>query len=299
MRLSATAAIAAAIVAAFVLGRRDSAVPAATPAGGAPVGATATAIATTGPAAAHEFLGVILARVSADLAPRFPGRLKDVAVRLGDRVATGGVIAVLEVPALRSDLRAAEAALNTAAIEQTLSAVELSEADERLARSKALSASALASGEELATARYQRQRSAARLEAARAQRTERATQVDRLRKDNDDAVMRAPFAGTIAARYADPGANVSAATPIVRIISTSDFIVRFAVPQRDVAAAVVGRRVRVRVGAATILRGAIEKVAPEIDPVSLVVFAEAGVTVDDAGAPRSGEVVHVSLEATP
>jgi multidrug efflux pump subunit AcrA (membrane-fusion protein) len=205
------------VVGAFVLGRRARGEvpsgrlqPSTEPARAAAVGSASP------PAQPHEYLGVVVALGAADIAPRFQGRLTDVTVRLGDHVAPGSVIAVLDVPTLRNDLRVAEAALKTASVEQALAAVELSEAEERLSRSKALSAAALSSGEELATARYQQQRTATRVEAARAQLAERQAQVDRLRKDNEDAVVRAPFDGIIAARYADPGANVAAFTPIAK-----------------------------------------------------------------------------------
>jgi RND family efflux transporter MFP subunit len=253
------------------------------------------------PPAAHAYLGVVLALGSAEIAPRFPGRLKDVAVRLGDHVAAGSVIAVLDEPTLRNDLRVAEAALKTASVEQALAAVELSEAEERLTRSKALSAAALSSGEELATARFQQQRTSTRVEAARAQVAEHQTQVDRLRQDNEDAVVRAPFDGIIAARFADPGSNVAASTPIVRMISAREFIVRFAVPNDERTAVPIGSRARICVGDhGTVLYGTVDKIAPEIDAASRMVFVEARLPPNDAGGSAlSGETVHVSIEPMP
>jgi membrane fusion protein (multidrug efflux system)/multidrug efflux system membrane fusion protein len=286
----------------FLLGMRAKGEGLSTPSRSSSEPPHAAPSASAAPSAtAPEFLGVVLALVSADIAPRFQGRLKDVAVRLGDHVAADSVIAVLDVPTLRNDLRVAEATLKTASVEQALAAVELSEAEERLARSTALSAAALASGEDLATARYQQQRTATRVEAARAQLAERQTQVDRLHKENEDAVVRAPFDGIISARYADPGANVTASTPIVRIISARDFIVRFAVPERQIAAVPVGSRARVRVGdRSEILQGTVERIAPEIDAASHMVFVEARLgPVASGGSALSGETVHVSIERAP
>lgn len=296
------ALLVAAVISAFLIGRRTQGDGAASRARSSAQDQRAPAPGPQPPpASTREYLGVVLARSSADIAPRFQGRLKEVAVRLGDHVTAGSVIAVVDAPTLRSDLRVADAALNTASIELALMAVELSEAEERLTRSTALSVAALSSGEELATARYQRQRTATRVEAARAQLAERQAQVDRLRKDNEDTVVRAPFDGVVAARYVDPGATVSASTPIVRIISARDFILRFAVPEDQIAAVSIGIRVHAQIrDHEQILHGIVDKLAPEIDTASRMVFVEARVqAIESGGSTVSGETVHVVLDPTP
>ncbi|HTN84966.1 MAG TPA: efflux RND transporter periplasmic adaptor subunit [Sorangium sp.] len=252
---------------------------------------------------ADEFLGVILARVSADIAPRFEGRLREVHVRLGDHVAAGQLIGALDVPTLRFDLRKAEAELAAAEVDESRASIELSEAQERLRRRRALADQALASGEDLATTRYQEQIATTRVESARAQIAERRAQVERLRRDNADAQVAAPFAGIVAARYVGPGESVGPSTPIVRLISLRDPFVRFAVPEQQARATTVGRavRVRVRVGAAHLdLEGTIETVAPEIDAASHHVFVEAALgPVDPELHVLSGGVARVSLAEPP
>jgi RND family efflux transporter MFP subunit len=264
-----------------------------------PPQADRTAESGPGPSpAGHRFLGVILARSSVDVAARFEGRLRAVHVRLGDSVPSGGPIASLDVPSLRYDLRMAEAALQTAEAEQERVNVELAEAAERFARRKALSAEALTSGEDLASARYQHKLAEARLSAVRAQLAEKRAHVEQLRQSNADAEIRAPFEGIVAARYVDPGANVTSATPIVRLISAGDLFVRFAVPEEKAATLAVG--LPVRVGASddrVSLCGNIAKVSPEIDAASRMVIVEARLDTPPAGAPvLSGEMARVSIE---
>jgi RND family efflux transporter MFP subunit len=296
-RLGTGALFALAVAGAFLLGKGSQ--PEASPREAASPAAARGAGKPAAPAHTDELLGVVLARASASIAPRFEGRLQDVLVRMGDRVEAGSVIAVLDVPTLRHDLRSAEASLATVEVEQALSSVEQSEAEERLSRNQAMFRAGVASGEELATARYQQQLTAARGAQARARLAERKTAVERLRKDNEDSLVRAPFDGIVAARYIDPGAIVGSSTPIVRIISARDFIVRFAVPEAQISRVAVGRRVRVRLGLReAILRGAIDKVAPEIDAASRMMFVEAqlpeGAAV--AAAALSGEIARVSIE---
>lgn len=245
-----------------------------------------------------EFLGVVLARSAADIAPRVEGKLKDVYVRLGDHVTSGQAIAAIDAPTLRYELRVAEANLMAMDAEQNRAVVELSEADERLARRNALATDALVTREELATVRYQQQVATTHVASLRAQSAERRAQVDRLRKDNADVILRAPFNGIVAARYMDPGSSVSSSTPIVRVISADDVFVRFAVSEQQASTIATGQQVNVRVGDRPLaLRGIIDKIAPEIDAAARMVFVEANLAPIAPDSPiLSGEIVRVSAD---
>ena len=245
-----------------------------------------------------EYLGVVIARLSADIAPRFQGRTLDVLVRLGDTVKTGDVIAILDVPTLRHDLRIAEASMGAVTVDQSRALVELSEAEEKLARRKALAAEALTSTEDLSAARYQQQLAASRVAAARAQLAERRANVDRLRQDNADAILRAPFDGIVAGRYVDPGATVSPSIPITRIISARDIFLRFAVPERIGPTVTVGRTVTAFVGERRMqITGTIDKIAPEVDAASQMIFIEARLPALDSKSPALvGEMARVVLD---
>lgn len=255
----------------------------------------------TAPVPREEFLGVILARITADIAPRFEGRLREVHVRLGDRVEAGALLAELDAPSLRFDLRVAEASLSAAGVDQARTQVELTEAREKLERRRTLAAEALASREDLSSARYQEQLASKRLDATRAQIDERRAQVDRLRKDNSDTHITAPFAGVVAARYVDPGATVRPSTPILRLVNMDDLFVRFALPEARAATLTVGRSVHVYVGDARLdLPGVIDKIAPEIDAASHLVFMEARLDpIVSKPLLLSGEEARVSLAEAP
>lgn len=249
----------------------------------------------------ESFVGVVLSRLSADVAPRFEGRLRDVHVRLGDHVVAGQVLAELDAPSLRFELRAAEAALAVAGVDEARTKVELAEAQERLGQRQSLASESLVTGEELSTSRYQERLAVTKLESSRAQAAERLAQVERLRKDNADTQIVAPFDGVIAARYADPGGTIRPATPVVRLVGTRDLFVRFAVPEGRAGTVVAGRAVHVRAGEGRPgLEGSVERVAPEVDAASRMVFVEARLTPPEAEAPLLvGEMARVSLTATP
>ncbi len=237
-----------------------------------------------------------MARASIDLTPRYEGRLQAVYVRLGDVVPAGGRIATIESSTVRFDLVTAEATLRAAEAEHQKAVIELAEAQERLQRRESLSAEALASQEELATARYGHKLARVGVEIAQSRASERRTHVDRLRRLSADAEILAPFEGIVAVRYADPGANVTAATPIVRLLSSGELIVRFAVPEATSGALSVGRTVHVAAENSTATAiGTIEKIAPEIDTASRMLVLEARIA-PGSGSLRVGEITRVLLE---
>ena len=257
--------------------------------------------------AGHEradagFIGLVLARHSVDLAPRYQGRLSAVHVRLGDRVPENGPIATLDTRTMSFELAIAAADLKAAEIEQEKTAIERSEAGERLDRQKSLSAEGLVSGEGLATARYQEQVANLRTEASKALAREKRSRAGMFQQMAADAVIRAPFEGIVAARYVDPGANVTTQTPIVRLISANDLFVRFAIPADSVAALKTGMPVSIRAGdEGGAVTGSIDKIAPEVDAASRLVVIEA--RLDPAAASGagllSGALVRVSVGEGP
>lgn len=250
------------------------------------------------------FLGVLVAREAVDVSGRSEGRVAEVRVRLGDRVAKNDVLASLDVRSLRDELAITQASLRAARAEVERSTLELAEAREKHARRRrALSAPVEAvSEEELANARYQEQYAGPRLEAARARAAEQEARVALLEKEIEEAQIRAPFAGVVTARYVNPGATVTRGAALVRLISAEDLWVRFAVPEEEsaVAALRAGLAVTVTVeDVETELAGQVEKVAPEVDPASRMIVAEARVVLP-AGTSRqalSGRVARVRVAA--
>lgn len=251
-------------------------------------------------ATAHEaaMVGVVLAERTADVAPPYAGRLRVVNVRLGDHVAEGAVLAALDVATTRYDVPKARAALQSMRIDQQRASIELSEAQSRRARKQRLYDASLVSEEEVESARFQEQGARLRVEGLRAERAGRTAEVERLQQVHAEADVRAPFAGVIAVRYADPGASVSTQTPILRVVGDGPRFVRFAAPAATSSCLRLGQHVTVRTTSGE-LRATIERIAPEVDGASRTLAMEATLAPTDA-APPVGEMVHVTMdEATP
>ncbi|WP_437570297.1 efflux RND transporter periplasmic adaptor subunit [Sorangium sp. So ce542] len=247
------------------------------------------------PRPAHRgFVGVLLSHRSVDLAARNEGRLRAMHVRLGDRVAAGDLLATLDLQTLRSDTAIATAALGGAEVALSRAREELAEAEERHRRKQALAAEGLASGEDLSAAEHQTAVAKLQVDAAAAALREKRARVGHLRSVEADTEIRAPFAGRVVARYAEPGESVDTTQPILRLISDDGLLVRFAVPEEHRVEVTENASVRVRAGAVD-LRGTVETIAPEIDAVSRAVVVEARIEPGDA--PReplvAGEMARV------
>jgi membrane fusion protein, multidrug efflux system len=64
----------------------------------------------------------------------------------------------------------------------------------------------------------------------------------------DDAVIRAPFAGTVAKRHVQPGEKVSPDSSIVTLVDLRQMVLEAAVPAADIPAVSIGQRARFKVG---------------------------------------------------
>lgn len=228
-------------------------------------------------------LGAILPREAVDVSAREVATVVSVNVRLGEQVKKDDLLLSLDSRLAASDLAGAKAAARSQAIELKLAIATSKAATEREARVLALAKEGLASGEQVAEATRDRKLAGLRVEGARSALSEKAAQVSRLKHEREFKEVRAPFDGTVVARYVDPGATVTGTPPkpLVRIISRGGVFVRFAAPEERIAALHVGGRIRVKPrGTELVLTGTIERIAPEIDPATRAGFAEA--SIDDS-----------------
>jgi RND family efflux transporter MFP subunit len=253
--------------------------------------------------AARAFLGIVVAPETVDVSASVDGRLNEVLVRAGDRVAKDDVLARIDVRAAQKDLAMARAALLSSESERDRAQLDLDQATERLARRSGtveISSGTVSttSREEQSASSYQRKLASVHLQAAVAAIAEKQAQVDKLALLVAEGVVRAPFAGRVTARYLDNGAALPRGTPIVRLIEDGTLRVRFAMPEDDATLA-PDDPVRISLGTAA-LAGVVEKVVPEIDTAARMIFAEARFvgTTRDLALVHSGQVAHVAPDPT-
>lgn len=240
-------------------------------------------------------LGLVLPQDAADVAALVAGTVIEVPVRIGDRVRAGDLLVSLDASLPAASVDAAQATLRADRANYEVALAQSRSAAARAERVAALFAKNLTSKEDLENA--ERDRNVARLkaDALRASLAERQAQIARLSAERRLFDVRAPFEGTVVARYVEPGAAVSAsaARPIVRLISADRLFVRFAASRRTMSGLELGMRIRIRgedSGAEAF--GVVERIAPEIDPATKVMIAEARL-LDGKPVLVAGEVVRV------
>jgi RND family efflux transporter MFP subunit len=250
----------------------------------------------------EPFLGVIIPNDSVDVSSRFDSRLEQVDVEVGQSVHEGQVLARLDTRSLRQALAAAEATLQGSRAEERAAALALSEARARKARYFTPRSLELGvySQEELDKVRYEESTAAARVQAARAQTLQRQAQVTELKQNLDDATLVAPFDGVVASRLAGPGTRLAAGQPVLRLLGSGEWKVRFAIPEEEARELQQGAPVELKVLQRDLtLTGAVESIAPEVDAAARLVFATATFTQPPPPGVSAGMVVHVRAGATP
>jgi multidrug efflux pump subunit AcrA (membrane-fusion protein) len=150
-----------------------------------------------------KYVGIIFTRQSADIVAKTEGTLQAMRLNLGDRVKAGDVIARTDSYSGSQQLHLAEATLRSAQAEERDSELELKDAATRYQRRAELAEAGLISNEDLATAKVQWDRAETKRQAAQARVAEQAARVEDAKQSLANAVITAPFDGTVAARYLD------------------------------------------------------------------------------------------------
>jgi HlyD family secretion protein len=106
----------------------------------------------------------------------------------------------------------------------------------------------------------QRQVGAARADAERAR-----AQLGEARANREDLRVRAPFAGTVATRTAEPGEVVTAGTPIITLVNLAEVYLRAFVPEGQIGRVRVGQPARVYLDSAptTPIDAFVSRIDPE------------------------------------
>lgn len=171
-----------------------------------------------------------------DVATKYAGRLSEILVSEGDRVEAGQVLARLDDAQLRAQLREAEAGVVSAqqALAERRAVLTEKEsslvfAEKELARALELGERGYATEETIDLRRSQRTAAEAAVASAKAGIAAAEAQIDaaeatveRLRADLEDYVLRAPRAGRVQYRLAEPGEVLAAGARVVTLMDLTD-----------------------------------------------------------------------------
>lgn len=227
-------------------------------------------------AAFRGFVGVITAGEVVDIAPRFQGVVAAVHVRSGDKVTPGQVLVAMDPRPMREQLRAAEAALSAAQAARRQAEVNVEDARRRVL----LETKAVADGVSAKVALDEAQFAVKRTEAAAQQAAStvaaESSRVQTARDHLSDMSLRSNTDGVVAMRFKDPGATVTAGTPIVRVVGRLEPRLRFAVPPDKAGGISPGAAVTATVDTiAAPVSAIVRQVSPALDPASGMIIVEA------------------------
>lgn len=165
----------------------------------------------------YTLTGEIVARDPVDVSFPMGGRLAEVLVEAGDKVASGAVLARLDAVQQQQALRAAEAALASARADYR-QAVEDSERQQSLLNRGA-------------TTRIARDDAEDAMTIAEGGLAQAEAELDLARKQLADAELTAPAAATVIARHGEPGQVVGAAEPVIGLALGDRLDALFDVPE--------------------------------------------------------------------
>lgn len=180
-----------------------------------------------------EVSGTIEAVRTAMVKAKVAGEVRELHVREGDAVRAGQVVATLDATEYAARLRQAQQQAESAR-------AQLEIAERTLQNNRALVEQGFISRNALDT-------SVSNAAAARANLLAAQAAADVARKAMDDAVLRAPIAGSVSQRLVQPGERVGVDGRIVEIVDLRELELEAAVPPDQVGAVRVGAKATLRV----------------------------------------------------
>lgn len=172
--------------------------------------------------------------VQATVKSKVSGEVEQVTVREGQDVRQGEVIARVDTRNLQAQY------------DREMAAVEKARADLNLASLNREKNRAMLQQRYISQNTYETTESAYASAVASLKLAEAQARVAKI--DLDDAVIRAPFDGTVARRLVQPGEKVSADSSIVTLVDLRQMLLEAALPTPDIPLVKVGQKVRFSVG---------------------------------------------------
>lgn len=221
-----------------------------------------------------DWPGTVTSRLTANLAPRMMARVMEVSVVAGATTEPGQVLARLDDRELRAKAEQAAAAVAAATAQERQASADLRRARELFDR-KAATRQDLDAAESRALATAAQARQA----------TQAADEVTVLLGETN---LRAPFAGIVARRLADPGDMGMPGQPVLVVYDPSDLRLEVEVGERCAATLRVGANVTVRLeNPPRSVVSRLEEVAPVADAKSRTVRVKASLPTAQALRPGS------------
>ena len=216
---------------------------------GRPAGVTTDVVSTREIAETVSVFGQVVAGRQSDVATRVMGVAAASPLRVGDKVETGDVVFRLDTERLRIELEQANAELAIAEAGLEVAKARLERTQKALERTRSLVSNSTVSQAQLDDRSGEYAEALGSVQEAEARITAAKAGLSGAQYNIDNAVVRAPFAGTILEVAADVGEFVSAGTVVVRLLGSGALEIEANVPSRFIGALQSGQEVKARTDA--------------------------------------------------
>jgi RND family efflux transporter MFP subunit len=231
----------------------------------------------------YEAMGTVRARMAAVLSSKVMGYVREVHANIGDRVAAGQLLVVLDAADLDASYRRADAGREEArsAISEAENSVAAAKANRELAQATFKRMSDLFASKSISNQEYDE--AAARLKAAeaayamaeskRAQLTSKIAQADQERRaaeiQRGYAQLIAPFAGVVTTKSVEPGNLATPGAPLLTIERAGTYRLEVPVEESRLALIRGGSEVTITLDALSrSFDATIGEVVPSVDAAS-------------------------------
>ena len=255
----------------------------------------------TSPAAAGQrgagevagYVGVLTPRSSADVIAPFTSTVVELTVKLGDHVDMGQRLGRLDDRPLREELAIAQATLRATQADVAQAVVGQRAALSVLERERRAFRDKIVAEAQVVAAEFEERKAAMAVARSVASVEEQRARIAKLKARLVDTTVLAPLTGKVALAYVQAGERVVEWQPIVRLISSDELFVKFAIPADKAGTLTSGSILDVVFDTPGVKASAVVRhVAPELDPIAQMIVADADL-VDAPAQLQSGMVCRI------
>ncbi|MBP6822310.1 MAG: efflux RND transporter periplasmic adaptor subunit [Acidobacteria bacterium] len=214
--------------------------------------------------------GALKSKERVDVSPKIAGRITQIKVDVGQSVARGALIAVLEDDEINQQIERSKASIAVADASIAQREAELNNAKAELDRKKQLVESGVLSRQELDALEMRHRVAASQVELARAQRRQSEAEQRELNIRQSQTRVYSPITGVVAHRHLDIGAMGGANTPIVTIVSVSPMVIEANAAEQDISRIKKGAQVTVTIDSLPDQKftGRVMRISPLLDALT-------------------------------
>lgn len=215
-------------------------------------------------------VGNLIGAATVEVVPKVNGRLQTVAVKLGDTVRRGQVIAKVEDLELQQQVRQAEASFQVGQATIRQREADLKLARSNLDRSKSLLDRQLLPQQTYEDTEARYQAALAQLDLARAQFEQASSRLDELKITLANTAILSPVDGFVGKRFLDPGAFIGTNSPVASVVDIRTVRLVANLVEKDAKRVQSGTPAVVEVDAfpGEKFSGTVSRVAPVFDPAT-------------------------------